>query len=33
MTTFLPTNQKMANMATNKHFNLKEGLDMKFFDL
>ena len=29
----LGTNQKMANMATNKHSNLKEGLDLKFFDL
>ncbi|MBQ9202382.1 MAG: hypothetical protein IJ154_08495 [Bacteroidales bacterium] len=26
MTTFLPTNQKMANMATNNHFNAAHEL-------
>ncbi len=31
MTTYVPTNQKLANMTTNKHFNTyKEGLDLEF---
>ena len=30
MTTFVPGNQKLANMTANKHFNTyKEGLDLK----
>ena len=31
MTTFVPANQKLANMTANKHFNTyKEGLDLEF---
>ena len=33
MTTFVPANQKLANMTTNKYFNTyKVGLNLEFFD-